>query len=128
MVTVMNSGDRVGEMEFLDDGDRSIAARATERSTVLVLPYAPIWQATESNPKLLFALVRLLVARLRQTDHALGDAMFLDVSGRPAKQIIEPAGGPDEFISPLTQEELAGLTGTSRERVNKTLATFVGAS
>ena len=53
--------------------------------------------------------------------------MFLDVSGRTAKQIIKPAGGSDEVISPLTQEELAGLTGTSRERVNKTLAAFVRA-
>ena len=74
-----------------------------------------------------FGLVRVLAARLRQTDHALADAMFLDVNGRTAKRIIELASRSDEFVLPLTQEELAGLIGASRERVNKTLATFVRA-
>ena len=125
MVAMMNSGDLFGDMEFFDDEARSTTARAIERSEVLVLPYAPIHQAIESKPNLLWALVRVLAARLRQTDHALADAMFLDVTGRTAKRIIELAGRSDEFVLPLTQEELAGLIGASRERVNKTLATFV---
>ena len=59
------------------------------------------------------------------TDEALADAMFLDVTGRTAKRILQIAGGDDEFSLPVTQEELAAMVGASRERVNKAIATFV---
>ena len=51
--------------------------------------------------------------------------MFLDVTGRTAKRLLELAGDADEFQLPVTQEELAGLVGASRERVNKALASFI---
>jgi CRP-like cAMP-binding protein len=51
--------------------------------------------------------------------------MFLDVTGRTAKRLLELAGDNDEFQLPITQEELAGLVGASRERVNKAIAQFV---
>ena len=35
------------------------------------------------------------------------------------------AGDDDEFTLPVTQEELAGMVGASRERVNKAIASFV---
>jgi CRP-like cAMP-binding protein len=35
------------------------------------------------------------------------------------------ADGEDEFTLPVTQEELAGMVGASRERVNKAIASFV---
>jgi CRP/FNR family transcriptional regulator, cyclic AMP receptor protein len=69
--------------------------------------------------------VALLANRLRVTDEALADSMFLDVTGRTAKRLLELAGDSDEFTLPVTQEELAGMVGASRERVNKAIATFV---
>ncbi len=70
-------------------------------------------------------MVALLAGRLRATDAALADAVFLDVTGRTAKRLLELAGAADEFVLPVTQEELAGMVGASRERVNKALAAFV---
>ena len=35
------------------------------------------------------------------------------------------AGDRDDFEIPITQEELAGLVGASRERVNKAIASFL---
>ena len=58
-------------------------------------------------------------------DAALADSVFLDVTGRTAKRLLEMAGGADEFTLPVTQEELAGMVGASRERVNKAIASFV---
>src|SRR6266480_3607094 len=43
---------------------------------------------------------------------------------RRCKRLLELAGGDDEFKLPVTQEELAGMVGASRERVNKALALF----
>ena len=59
------------------------------------------------------------------TDAALADSMFLDVTGRTAKRLLELAGDADEFHLPVTQEELAGMVGASRERVNKAISAFI---
>jgi CRP-like cAMP-binding protein len=58
-------------------------------------------------------------------DEALADTMFLDVTGRTAKRLLELGGDLDEFVLPITQEELASMVGASRERVNKAIASFV---
>jgi CRP-like cAMP-binding protein len=39
--------------------------------------------------------------------------------------LVELSGGKDEFVLPITQEELAGMVGASRERVNKAIASFI---
>jgi CRP-like cAMP-binding protein len=67
----------------------------------------------------------MLASRLRAMDEALADAVFLDVTGRTAKRLLELAGDHDEFVLPITQEELAGMVGASRERVNKAIAAFI---
>jgi CRP-like cAMP-binding protein len=81
--------------------------------------------AFEERPELLWGVVELLSLRLRNMDAALADSVFLDVTGRTAKRLLDMADGEDEFILPVTQEELAGMVGASRERVNKAIASFV---
>ena len=64
----------------------------------------------------------LFSGRIRAMDAALADSVFLDVTGRTAKRLLELAGDADEFVLPVTQEELAAMVGASRERVNKAIA------
>jgi CRP/FNR family transcriptional regulator, cyclic AMP receptor protein len=125
VVALMEAGDLFGEMPFLDGGMRSAEARALEPSRALSVPYEPVRELFEDQPQLLWGVVRLLSHRLRSTDEALADAMFLDVTGRTAKRLLELANGADEFTLPITQEELAGMVGASRERVNKAIASFI---
>lgn len=125
LVALMEPGDLFGEMPLFDDGDRSASARALERSVVLRIPYQPVRKALDDDPQLLWNVVSLLAGRLRVTDDALTDAMLLDVTGRTAKRLLELAGDASEFQLPITQEELAGLVGASRERVNKSIAAFI---
>lgn len=125
LVALMEAGDLFGEMPLFDEGERSASARALERSELLRLPYSLVREALDRKPELLWAVVSLLAGRLRSTDSALADAVFLDVTGRTAKRLLELAGSADEFQLPITQEELAGLVGASRERVNKAISAFV---
>lgn len=125
VVALMEPGDLFGELGLLDDGPRSALARALEPSTVLEVPFAPVRELFTANPQLLWNVARLLSARLRVMDEVLADSVFLDVTGRTAKRLLELAGGEDEFALPVTQEELAGMVGASRERVNKSIATFI---
>ena len=78
----------------------------------------------DDEPSLLWNAARMLARRLRTMDEVLADSVFLDVTGRTAKKIIELSGGREEFVLPVTQEELAGMVGASRERVNKAIASF----
>lgn len=125
VVALMEEGDVFGEMPLFDRQGRSADARALERSEVIGVPYAPLRELLEKRPDLLWSVVEMLTNRLRDTDGALADSMFLDVTGRTAKRVLELAGDADEFQLPLTQEELAGMVGASRERVNKALAAFI---
>jgi CRP/FNR family cyclic AMP-dependent transcriptional regulator len=125
MVALMEPGDLFGEMPLFDDKGRSAEARALEPSVVIAIPYGPIRELYQRRPDLLWGVVGLLTTRLRNMDAALADSVFLDVTGRTAKRLLELAGESDEFTLPITQEELAGMLGASRERVNKAIASFV---
>jgi CRP-like cAMP-binding protein len=125
VVALMERGDLFGEMPLFDRLGRSAEARALESSRVIAVPYEPLRAILEADPALLWGVVELLTARLRTMDMALADSVFLDVTGRTAKRLLELAGEADEFQLPVTQEELAGMVGASRERVNKAIASFV---
>lgn len=125
LIALMEAGDVFGDMPLFDGETRSAQARALETSDLLCVPYAPIRAILEERPALLWTMVAMLSRRLRSTDAALADSVFLDVTGRTAKRLLELAGDSDVFTLPITQEELAGLVGASRERVNKAIAAFV---
>ena len=126
MVALMEDGDLFGEMSLFDEGQgRSADARALEPSELIEVPYDPIRQLFTDRPELLWGVVTMLSQRVRAMDNALADSVFLDVTGRTAKRLLEMAGEEDEFELPLTQEELAGMVGASRERVNKSINQFI---
>ena len=125
VIALMERGDMFGEMPLFDGLGRSTVARALETSSVTSIGYEPLRALYEARPQLLWNVVNLLSQRLRSTDAALADSVFLDVTGRTAKRLLELAGDQDSFVLPVTQEELAGMVGASRERVNKAIASFV---
>jgi len=125
VVAILGPGALFGELPLFDDGVRSADVRALTILHLISIPFDDVRIVLREHPEMLWAVVRILTRRLRATDDALADAMFLDVTGRTAKRLLEIAGGQDEFRMPLTQEELAGMVGASRERVNKAIATFV---
>ena len=91
VVALMEAGDLFGEMGMLDDGPRSAMARALEPTTVLSIPYEPVLAMFDENPKLLWNVARLLAQRIRVTDEALADSVFLDVTG-PHREAAARAG------------------------------------
>jgi CRP-like cAMP-binding protein len=125
VVALMEPGDLFGDLGLIDDRPRSAMARALEPSAVLQIPFEPVLRMFDEHPKMLWNVTRMLAQRLRAMDEALADSVFLDVTGRTAKRLLELADGRDQFTLPVTQEELAGMVGASRERVNKAIASFI---
>ena len=125
VLALMERGDLFSELALLDNGKRSAMARAIEPSSLLQIPYSIVRQQLQLNPTMLWGVTKLLAMRLRTMDEVLSDSVFLDVTGRTAKRLLELSSGKDEFVLPITQEELAGMVGASRERVNKAIASFI---
>jgi len=125
VVAIIERGGLFGELGLFDDAPRAADARALTETRVAELPYAAVLDELASRPDILFTICRILTRRLRATDEALADAVFLDVPARTAKRLLELSGDEDQFVLPITQEELAGMVGASRERVNKALSVFV---
>jgi CRP-like cAMP-binding protein len=124
LVAVLDQGSLFGELALFDDGPRSADARALEATQLLVIGYEAVREAIDTHPEVLWVISRMFARRLRATDDSLADAVFLDVPARTAKRLLEIAGDADEFRLPMTQEDLAGLVGASRERVNKAISLF----
>jgi CRP-like cAMP-binding protein len=125
VIALMEAGDLFGELPLFDGQGRSADARALESTDVIEIDYEVVRQELTADPALLWGVVEILAERLRSVNAALADAVFLDVTGRTAKRLLEMAGDEDEFQLPITQEKLAGLAGASRERVNKAIASFI---
>ena len=125
VAAVLGPGSLFGELPFFDGEPRSSDARALTPVLLGEVDYDAVRAVIAEQPGLLWDVAMILTRRLRATDEALADAMFLDVTGRTAKRLLQIAGSDDEFSLPVTQEELAAMVGASRERVNKAIATFV---
>ena len=71
-------------------------------------------------------LIAILAAQVRRLSGHLLDALYVSADKRVVRRLAEIAElyareGSDEIEIPLTQEELAGLAGTSRATVNRVL-------
>ena len=125
LIALLGRGELFALCSLFDGGRQANQARAMDASTIVAIPYATVRRLLEQRPGLLWGLVRIMAGRLRVADQALADSVFLDVTGRTAKRLLELSADADEFQLPITQEELAALVGASRERVNKSIAMFV---
>ena len=91
----MEPGDLFGEMPLFDGLHARPRPGALEESQLICIPYEPLKRIFEEEPGHLWKVVELLASRLRVTDEALADSVFLDVTGRTAKRLLELAGESD---------------------------------
>lgn len=126
ILALLGAGDTVGEMSLVDSSGHSASVITMERSTFLWLDRLSFQQCLDTMPGLTNNLVRVLSGRLRLANEQVLALSTLDVTGRVARQVLafaERYGKTDDeggvtIPLRLTQSDLAGLVGASRERVN----------
>jgi len=128
IVAVRGPGDLVGELAAIDSEPRSATVTTLEPVEVLLVPGSAFAGFLERHPRVALVLLRMLAGRLRYADAQQADFATNDVVGRVAHRLVElaerfGATGEEriEVELPLSQEELAGWTGASREAVSKAL-------
>ena len=128
-LAIVSKGDCVGEFALLDSRPRSATATAQTATRTFVVSRDDFRDWVRQRPEASLALLETLSLRLRRTDEAITDLMFLDLPHRLAKHLltlaasVEPQPGRRLRIQ-VTQGELASMLGVSRESVNKQLNQF----
>jgi CRP-like cAMP-binding protein len=125
VLTILHAGEVFGEIALIDGADRTADARAISDCELLVLDHRDFVPFLERRADLCILLLKLLCQRLRQTDQQVEEAMFGRLEDRIAKTLVRLANGmgaeSGEISLRITQQELAGMVGATRESVNKQL-------
>jgi CRP/FNR family transcriptional regulator, cyclic AMP receptor protein len=128
LLAVRGPGEVLGELSAIDGEPRSAAASALDPVEALVVPAEDFRHFLEAQPRIASVLLRTVTRRLRDADRKRIEFAAQDTVGRVAGRLVElaerfgePEGEGVRITLPLTQQELAGWTGASREAVSKAL-------
>jgi CRP/FNR family cyclic AMP-dependent transcriptional regulator len=131
ILSILRSGDFFGEMALLDKQPRSANVVAVEDSQLLGLDREAFQAHIAANPSTALAVLAEMSRRLRHADEVIGNLALLDVYARVALTVRdlaqkqgEPVDGGLLIKERPTQQEIAGLIGTSRETVSRALSDF----
>jgi CRP/FNR family transcriptional regulator, cyclic AMP receptor protein len=129
ILDLLGPGDVFGELALLDGEPRSANAVAVEPSDVLLLARDDFLRFVEQHPQAALVLLATLSHWLRRLTTQMQDTAFLDVPARLARTILRLAEAEEavhgKAVTPrLTQTDLAGMVGTTRETLNKWLGFY----
>jgi len=133
VLTTLRPPDVFGEVALIDGGPRSASAEALETTTVLGVTRVTLLELLHAQPSLTDGLLQTLGSVVRRLTEQASDLVFLDLHGRVAKLLLNLAerSGEDQGDGILldlhmTQTDLAGMVGGSRQSVNQILQIFQG--
>ncbi len=131
ILSILGSGDTIGEMSLIDSVGRSASVTTLEDSLLLWMGKETFQELLDNYPPVARNLVRILSARVRLSDQLIQALATLDVYGRVARQLLAfaekygrvTADGIQIRIT-FTQGDVADLVGASRKRVNQVMVSF----
>ena len=133
LLALRGPGDLLGELGAVDGEPRSATAIALVAVEALVVPLADFSAFLEQRPKATVLILQMVVRRLRDADRKRVEFAAQDSMSRVAARIVEMCDrfgderdGSIHLDLPISQEELAGWTGCSRDSVVKALQAMRG--
>ena len=131
VLSVVGPGDLFGEMALLDGGPRSATVIPLEPVETYALRRQDFLRLLRTSPSAVEGLLEALARTIRRLSDQVTNLMFLDLRGRLVKQLLELAANHGRRVNDgveieieLTQENLAGMIGATRARVNNVLVFF----
>jgi CRP/FNR family transcriptional regulator, cyclic AMP receptor protein len=126
-IAVRGPGDSFGEMALVGQGSRrSATVEALEEAETFCVYEGEFARLRSEHPQVSELLIGFLAGEVRMLNERLLEALYVPAERRVLRRLNELAHlyGQDadgQVEIPLTQEELAGLAGTSRATVNAVL-------
>jgi CRP/FNR family cyclic AMP-dependent transcriptional regulator len=108
------------------DARRTATVIALQPSETFAIPRSAFVRLRATYPGVASAVEQLLVEMLTASSNRLVEALYTPVHLRVRARLrdlarIYGSGGSEPITIPLSQEDLAGLAGTTRETVNRVL-------
>jgi CRP/FNR family transcriptional regulator, cyclic AMP receptor protein len=128
VLAVREPGELLAELSAIDGEPRGATATSLEPVDAALVAAADFRSFLEERPMVAFALLEMTAGKLRDADRKRIEFGAYDTTGRVARRLVEMAerfgeetGDGVRITLPLSQQELAGWTGASREAVSKSL-------
>ena len=126
LLDVLGPGDAFGELALLlSDARRSATMEALEEGETRSVFRDEFARLQVEHPGVKDVLLRLLAQQLARASDRIVEAHYTDAETRVRRRLCELGEryttGEGETVVPLTQEDLAGMAGTSRATVNRVL-------
>jgi CRP-like cAMP-binding protein len=125
---VVEPGDIFGEGALLEEGRRRAGAEVMEKASVAMVPRDAVLSYAESNPEFWQAFAPFLGRKVQLLEEQVQWLCFLEVEQRLARLLLQWArsapssdGGKEMRPIRLSQKELAGLVGATRETTSSAL-------
>lgn len=129
VLAIKAPGDLLGELSAIDGRPRSATAVAIEPGQAVVVSNEVFDDVIDSHPRLAVRLLRTLATQLRDTNTFSTEHQDADVPTRVARRVLYIAERFGEHCGPgvqisfaLSQDDLAGWVGASREATSRALA------
>lgn len=124
-LSVLGKGEAFGEMAILSEYSlRSATVAALEPGETLSLYRGDFARLRHEHPAVMDLVVAILAEQLRRSSDRLVEALYVDADTRVRRRLLELAEqyrSGEGIVIPLTQEDIAGLAGTSRATTNRVL-------
>jgi CRP-like cAMP-binding protein len=124
-------GELVGELAALDGLPRSGAVTALESVETLTISDVEFRRFLSDHPRAALLLLEIVSRRLRDADRKRVEFAAADTVARVCSRLVElterfghPEGDGTAIDLPITQDELAGWCGASREATARALQTL----
>ena len=129
ILAFFDAGDSFGEMSLIDGRPRSASVCTTEATFFYALSRRDFLEHLKTNPVSTLRVLDDVCSRLRSATEFIGSLSLLDAKERVSRALVtlgkdrgaEHADGI--FLRPRpNQQDLAAMTGTSRETVSRVLS------
>lgn len=132
VLALLGPGDLLGEVLALGDALRSATATALTSVHGLVIPVADLRAFLSAHPAATLGLLALTLRRLHTADERRLEFAAADSLARVSSRLVDLAerfghslaDGAIEVALPITQEELASWSASSRESAARALRTL----
>ena len=133
LLNIVGPGDVIGEIGLVDTQPRSAAVTALKPGLLAFLPSRDFKHVANANPKIYLHMLQILSARVRTSTEAAMMQTTLPLHGRLARVFLRLAEGFGENLEggrilirhKCTQEDLARMTGSARENINRQIKGWV---
>ena len=118
---MLGPGGHFGDLVMIAGDRRSATVTAASPLETLELRYRDVEQFRSQHPAFEQALLVTLAQQLRSTSASLLESMYLPAATRIARRLDDLRTLYDTDQIPITQDDLAGLSGATRQTVNQVL-------